>query len=526
MFLDRAKQTNLNQSRQLGFPALIVGMLVGISMVVYGLITPLDATDRLLVICTGIFGGAYAVAFLLILIPLAQRRPHVWWLVVTFHSLATVWLLHLEPINLPGISLVTFATFLLASAVLMGRGFAYLFAGLTLLLHNFIPTLSDVTFVPLNLGTQAALFLASAVLIETIHLYQGIIRRQVRRLEILNQMTRNLAYSIEMKQVISLMSEAIQSTLNADTYLIGFLEEDAIRLELFYDENEFFQGMHVPLKGTLAGKVIQQRKPVFLNDTSTQRTSTGLEDYQVLGKPRFSLSWMGTPLQVHHHVFGVAAVASYHKNAFNSADLDLLENFAQQASIALDNASHHAEVEQKSTQDSLTRVLNHGNFLEMLIREAQKSALHGYPISLIMLDVDYFKTYNDQFGHIVGDRVLVQLAELVRRFIKSSDLIGRWGGEEFAIALPNTTAQQAAIVAERIRTALHKIEFVDRNGACIPSPTISQGIAELPTEASQAEALIDLADQRLYVAKNRGRDQIEPPIPTGPGLEDPSVTLD
>ena len=362
---------------------------------------------------------------------------------------------------------------------------------------------------PTNYTLQAAVILASIVLVETISLYQSIILRQVTRLEIVNQMTRSLSYSIEMKQVIALMSGAIQSSLNADTYYIGFLNGEQVDLELFYDDGHFYQGVSVHTRDSLVGKVLDQRDSLLLTDTSVQLPRLGIST-QVIGKQQPSLSWMGTPLQMHHNLFGVAAVASYRKNAFNHSDLDLLENFAQQASIALDNAFHHADVELKSTQDSLTRVLNHGNFLESLTTEAKKSELYRYPISVIMLDIDFFKRYNDNYGHIVGDQVLVRLTDLIRRYVKSSDLVGRWGGEEFAIALPNTNGAQAAMVAERIRRALRKVEFQDRDGKKIPSPTISQGIAVFPDEARATDTLIDLADQRLYIAKQRGRDQVEP----------------
>ena len=134
------------------------------------------------------------------------------------------------------------------------------------------------------------------------------------------------------------------------------------------------------------------------------------------------------------------------------------------------------------------------------------------PLSVIMLDVDYFKKYNDTYGHLVGDEVLMLMVKTIKRFIKDSDSIGRWGGEEFAISLPRTSLQEAQLVAIRIQETLENMHISVLDHRDIPVPTVSQGIAEYPREADKLFELVDLADQRLYFAKERGRNQIEPEI--------------
>jgi diguanylate cyclase (GGDEF)-like protein len=207
---------------------------------------------------------------------------------------------------------------------------------------------------------------------------------------------------------------------------------------------------------------------------------------------------------------GVIAVGSYKSNNFDRTDLELLENLGQQAALALDNAKHHANVEAQSHLDSLTGVFNHGYLLEILNREAAREPLDHTPLSLIMLDIDYFKHYNDNYGHLVGDQVLTLLTDAIRTHIDSNDAIGRWGGEEFAIILANTSGPQALVVAERIRQTMSNLSLQGRDGKHLPVPTVSQGIAVFPQETDDVNRLIDLADQRLYLAKARGRDQIEP----------------
>ena len=127
-----------------------------------------------------------------------------------------------------------------------------------------------------------------------------------------------------------------------------------------------------------------------------------------------------------------------------------------------------------------------------------------------MLDIDYFKQYNDTFGHLVGDRILMILCTSIRHHIKQTDAVGRWGGEEFAISLPGASSAEALRVAERIRQTMLSLQVEDRNQKTIPVPTVSQGIAVYPQEADEIYRLVDLADHRLYIAKSRGRNQVEP----------------
>ncbi len=125
-----------------------------------------------------------------------------------------------------------------------------------------------------------------------------------------------------------------------------------------------------------------------------------------------------------------------------------------------------------------------------------------------MLDIDYFKLYNDTYGHVIGDQVLILTVQAIQSHIKKTDTVGRWGGEEFGVILPNTTLPQAKLVADRIRHTLSELPLFDVEGKTIPKPTISQGIAILLDHTSNADELVIIADRALYRAKNKGRDQI------------------
>src|SRR5262249_55182775 len=146
----------------------------------------------------------------------------------------------------------------------------------------------------------------------------------------------------------------------------------------------------------------------------------------------------------------------------------------------------------------------------LLQNQVDQARSERQPLSVIMLDIDYFKQYNDSYGHLAGDEILTNLCKIIKSHIKHTDAVGRWGGEEFAISLPGANAEQTQLIAERIRASMSKLLLRTLDQDTIPVPTISQGIAIFPFETNEAMTLIDLADKRLYVAKERGRNQIEP----------------
>jgi diguanylate cyclase (GGDEF)-like protein len=165
-------------------------------------------------------------------------------------------------------------------------------------------------------------------------------------------------------------------------------------------------------------------------------------------------------------------------------------------------------VKEQARRDSLTGAYNHGHLLYMLNEEVIRGREQGSPVSLIMLDIDYFKQYNDRHGHVIGDEVLRLLVKAIQEHVKKTDIVGRWGGEEFSIGLPGATTDQAYLVAKRVRETLAVVDLRDKNGQSIPNPTVSQGIATFPKHAHNTDQLVDVADIALYQAKHLGRDQV------------------
>jgi two-component system cell cycle response regulator len=175
----------------------------------------------------------------------------------------------------------------------------------------------------------------------------------------------------------------------------------------------------------------------------------------------------------------------------------------------LDRLRFHYEAAMNSSViDWLTGVYNHGYFKRFLELEIKKSLRHRYPVSLIMLDIDDFKTYNDTHGHTVGDAILKELAVVIKKSVRDVDIVARYGGDEFAVVLPYSDGHGGMKTAQRIDQAIKTHGFTQKISAAPPQITVSMGVAWYPTDAVQVDELIHSADQRLYGAKHNGKNQI------------------
>ena len=164
--------------------------------------------------------------------------------------------------------------------------------------------------------------------------------------------------------------------------------------------------------------------------------------------------------------------------------------------------------------DSLTGALNRRRFLELSEAQLSLAARHGYPTSLLVLDFDHFKQINDRYGHATGDRVLVETTRVMRKTIRDSDLLGRVGGEEFALLLPHTARQGALFLAERIITSIRTASI--NTDDTLLKVTVSIGGATCESSRTPLDQLLQRADEQLYQAKLSGRDrfEVEPPVQT------------
>jgi diguanylate cyclase (GGDEF)-like protein len=334
-------------------------------------------------------------------------------------------------------------------------------------------------------------------------------QRQANRLAVINEVARAIGSTIELEDLLELIYEQLSKVIPSDTYYLGLYDptEDVLTLEITIDNGERFPRTVIPPGKGFSRWVIENRQPLLIHHISQENHTLPAEPF-IVGQDRISESWLGVPLLAGERTLGILAMASYSANAFDDEDMTLLRNVAAQAALAVDNARQHAEVKEQARRDSLTGAYNHGNLLSMLDEAVEDGRTVGTPVSLIMMDIDYFKEYNDQYGHVFGDKVLRIIVQSIQSHVKRTDIVGKWGGEEFAIGLPGATLKQALDVARRIQKTLSKVALCDQTGQNIPTPTLSQGIATFPQHAGDTAQLVDIADMALYRAKNLGRDQI------------------
>jgi diguanylate cyclase (GGDEF)-like protein len=479
---------------------LVAAMLAGVGALAG------DRAGALALVLYCLVNGLYIIHFHLVLIPSTRFRPAHTWLYAALQGLSLGGIAQLLPADMDVLLMGSMILSAISVSIVADRRPAYLLIGLTSLLIA-----AARSFAPAQDGTTLSLVGApviAVVVAEAVQQLRSLAERNLRRLELINEFNRQITSSLDTNQVLSLLNATVENALEADTYYVGMVDGDSIKMSLLYDDGEYFYDIHAPLEGSLSGWVVRNRTELFLPDLRNEVELPGVRSVTI-GKNRSSLSWVGVPV-LGSNVTGVLAIASYRPNAFDRNDLELLNNMAQHAAMALDNTLRHAEVAEQTRLDSLTGTYNHGYFLDLLERQSSDSRQLRQPLSLIMLDVDYFKQYNDSYGHVAGDELLVVLCQMIRKYIKKSDSVGRWGGEEFAISLPGADGPQAFQVATRIRETLASLQLKISGRADVPAPTVSQGIAQFPIEADGIMKLIDLADDRLYTAKQRGRNQVEP----------------
>jgi diguanylate cyclase (GGDEF)-like protein len=191
---------------------------------------------------------------------------------------------------------------------------------------------------------------------------------------------------------------------------------------------------------------------------------------------------------------------------FSNETNELAEWLASQAGVALENARLHDVVQRQAITDDLTGLVNRRRFIEALQAEVDRARRFHSPLAVILADLDNFKRVNDDFGHHGGDVVLRSFAELLRSHVRDLDVPGRIGGEEFAIVLPQTAAEDAAIVAERMRHSLTAVSVPVGDGRSV-WVTSSFGVADLASETS-GDDLLRVADEALYQAKSAGKNRV------------------
>jgi diguanylate cyclase (GGDEF)-like protein len=227
---------------------------------------------------------------------------------------------------------------------------------------------------------------------------------------------------------------------------------------------------------------------------------------------------MAVPVVTTTEMLGVLVVYNLHiARPLTRRDLAFLETIGRNAGVAIQNAQLFAETQRLATIDTLTGVYNRGHFFAIAHREFERARRYDSALSVIMFDVDYFKKINDTYGHSVGDQVLRSLAQSCHSQLREADVLGRYGGEEFAILLPETTLFEAEQVAERLRSIIDQAPISTK--LILVKATISLGVAAYDQDCIDLDQLLDRADQACYESKAGGRNQVSVWEPSAEHLE-------
>jgi diguanylate cyclase (GGDEF)-like protein len=216
-------------------------------------------------------------------------------------------------------------------------------------------------------------------------------------------------------------------------------------------------------------------------------------------------AWLLYPIRMFDQPLGVAQWVRQSGQPFTQEDIARLDTLAPQATIALENIRIRARMHHLAATDGLTGLWNQRKMTDQLREELRRAQRYQRVLSILMLDVDSFKTFNDTYGHPQGDHLLRNIAAILRSNIRTVDHVGRFGGEEFLVLLPETSKDDACRMAERIRRAVEERAYLNVDGEAVHR-TISVGVASYPEDALNPSELVQRADEALYRAKRSGKN--------------------
>jgi diguanylate cyclase (GGDEF)-like protein len=254
-----------------------------------------------------------------------------------------------------------------------------------------------------------------------------------------------------------------------------------------------------PLSGRLR-EVAGSGKPIRIFDAT--------EDTDIAPLAEGVKSFMAVPMISRGKAIGVMHASSTRMGAFLDQDEKIFSILAGSAALAVENALLHQKTQELTVVDDLTGLHNFRYFSRKLGTEVMRAKRYRQPLSVIMIDIDWFKRCNDTYGHLFGNHVLRDLAQRIRDSVREVDIACRYGGEEFAVILPQTKKNDAQMIGERIRRRVESVEFVSADKESRVKITVSLGIASYPENGKTPKELIAKVDQALYLAKGRGKNLV------------------
>lgn len=316
-------------------------------------------------------------------------------------------------------------------------------------------------------------------------------RRRSSHLALLNELGKKAASFLDPKELLSSICAQVRTAFDRDLVRIEVADPqgEALVIEAEAGYGKELLGRRIGRDEGLSGAAARGNAPVVANSV--------LRDPRYVALHPGVRSALSLPMRYQDRLLGVLSLESLREHCFFQEEALTLQTLADQIAIALHNARAYQVALEHSITDGLTGLKTHRYFREMLDAEWRRSTRARRRFSLIMMDLDGFKRVNDQHGHLEGDKVLVAVARLLDSRSRQSNVAARYGGDEFAILLPEATTEQAEILAERLRAAVGADEFLHAHGA-----TASFGIATFPDHGPTQEEILRFADSGMYLAKH------------------------
>jgi diguanylate cyclase (GGDEF)-like protein len=336
-----------------------------------------------------------------------------------------------------------------------------------------------------------------------------VILRKSAQLVVMNEVSQQVNSSLDLPEVLALLSRHAAESIGVDRCIVWLLDDQKIHLNAvaaYGLATEQLAHLSVFLPDIRSAKFFQAlatQQPVNVEAGQDQ------EIFQKQLQGAITVTGMlAVPLLLKKQAIGLLAVDDTREaHQFLEDEATLISAIANQAVLAIENARLYQQVKEQAITDGLTGLYNHRYFQLRFTEAFAHSRRYGNDLSLIMLDIDHFKQYNDTFGHMAGDLALKEIANLARASVRENDLIARYGGEEFVIILPMTPLDGAKTVAERIRESVQNCKFLGDLNAPQVNITVSLGISSYATRHDNREMLLKEADTALYEAKENGRNR-------------------
>lgn len=359
----------------------------------------------------------------------------------------------------------------------------------------YVDSFEPREFSPSEIEYLQLLCTQAAIAINNTKLYKKI-TREAQETAILYEVSRTFISTLDFDALLMNILERLIQTfgyLNLAIFLVDE-ERQELKIHSFINYPESVKEIKIKIGATgITGHVAATREMYYAPDVSK-------DPYYIPGVKE-AKSEVCFPLMIGERLIGVIDIESPEIEGFTPDDIKILSTLSAQIAIALDNARLYEEAKKLSLTDPLTGLSNRRSFEMVLDNEIKRAERYRRPFAILMMDLDNFKNYNDKFGHSAGDQILQRLSKLMKEGVRDVDFIGRYGGDEFAAVLPETDANFALVVAERIRK---KVEAENLN----PPVTLSIGIAVFPTDSRDKKQLIDLADRACYESKELGGNRI------------------